>query len=247
MTDAGVSWAWYSGGWDNAAGNITGRGWTNGAGPTCGDPNSAPAAGRRRRPDAGYPYCPDKSFQHHHQPFAYFARYAPGTPGRAAHLQGREGLPRPGGQTGDLPQGQLRQAARQRERAPRLRQRAERQRPPRRPDQGDPRAGRDGKNTLIVVTYDEFGGQWDHVSPPGMGTRRRARPVRPGHPDPGADRRRRGLNVRRRPHRLRHDVDHGDDRGALRPRAGRPPGRGDPRDGRVAPLTHAIRLGLGKT
>ena len=29
-----------------------------------------------------------------------------------------------------------------------------------------PQAG----NTLIMVTYDEFGGQWDHVSPPGMGT-----------------------------------------------------------------------------
>ena len=31
-------------------------------------------------------------------------------------------------------------------------------------------------NTLVVVTYDEFGGQWDHVSPPtddawGPGTR----------------------------------------------------------------------------
>jgi phospholipase C len=23
------------------------------------------------------------------------------------------------------------------------------------------------KNTMVVVTYDEFGGQWDHVSPPG--------------------------------------------------------------------------------
>ena len=28
-----------------------------------------------------------------------------------------------------------------------------------------PQAG----NTLIVVTYDEFGGQWDHVAPPGQG------------------------------------------------------------------------------
>ena len=28
-------------------------------------------------------------------------------------------------------------------------------------------AGPDGKKTLIIVTYDEFGGQWDHVSPPG--------------------------------------------------------------------------------
>jgi phospholipase C len=26
------------------------------------------------------------------------------------------------------------------------------------------------RNTMIVVTYDEFGGQWDHVSPPGQGT-----------------------------------------------------------------------------
>jgi phospholipase C len=24
-------------------------------------------------------------------------------------------------------------------------------------------------NTLVVVTYDEFGGQWDHVPPPGLG------------------------------------------------------------------------------
>ena len=25
------------------------------------------------------------------------------------------------------------------------------------------------KNTMVVVTYDEFGGQWDHVTPPGQG------------------------------------------------------------------------------
>src|SRR4029079_19566840 len=29
--------------------------------------------------------------------------------------------------------------------------------------------GPQANNTLIIVTYDEFGGQWDHVSPPGMG------------------------------------------------------------------------------
>jgi phospholipase C len=29
--------------------------------------------------------------------------------------------------------------------------------------------GPDGKDTLVVVTYDEFGGQWDHVAPPGQG------------------------------------------------------------------------------
>ena len=28
------------------------------------------------------------------------------------------------------------------------------------------------RDTLIIVTYDEFGGQWDHVSPPGQGNER---------------------------------------------------------------------------
>jgi phospholipase C len=27
---------------------------------------------------------------------------------------------------------------------------------------------------MVVVTYDEFGGQWDHVSPPGQGNATRA-------------------------------------------------------------------------
>ncbi|MGH3711657.1 MAG: alkaline phosphatase family protein, partial [Pseudonocardiaceae bacterium] len=27
--------------------------------------------------------------------------------------------------------------------------------------------GPNARNTMIIVTYDEFGGQWDHVSPPG--------------------------------------------------------------------------------
>jgi phospholipase C len=30
--------------------------------------------------------------------------------------------------------------------------------------------GPDGKKTLVLVTYDEFGGQWDHVAPPGQGS-----------------------------------------------------------------------------
>jgi len=25
------------------------------------------------------------------------------------------------------------------------------------------------KDTMVVITYDEYGGQWDHVSPPGQG------------------------------------------------------------------------------
>ena len=39
LSAAGVPWAWYSGGWDNANGNVNGRGWTNGNTPgTCTDP-----------------------------------------------------------------------------------------------------------------------------------------------------------------------------------------------------------------
>ena len=47
LTDAGVSWAWYSGGFADAS--------------------------------AGHP---NPSFIYHHQPFAYFAEYVVGTPGR---------------------------------------------------------------------------------------------------------------------------------------------------------------------
>jgi len=30
-------------------------------------------------------------------------------------------------------------------------------------------ASRCAKDTMVIVTYDEFGGQWDHVAPPGQG------------------------------------------------------------------------------
>jgi phospholipase C len=32
------------------------------------------------------------------------------------------------------------------------------------------------KDTMVIVTYDEFGGQWDHVSPPGQGSNAAAGP-----------------------------------------------------------------------
>ena len=75
-----MSWAWYSGGWDNADGNVGGRGWTNGSTPgTCTDPQHLATA--------VYPNCPDALFQFHHQPLNYFAEYAPGTAARAQHLR----------------------------------------------------------------------------------------------------------------------------------------------------------------
>jgi phospholipase C len=57
LTEAGVSWAWYSGGWNDAlAGN----------------------AGTE---------SDDQKFQYHHQPFIYFAKYAENTKGRTDHLK----------------------------------------------------------------------------------------------------------------------------------------------------------------
>src|SRR6266571_3831531 len=75
---AQLSWAWYSGGWSNAEGDVGAPGWTNGTTGTCTDPYSIP--------NPTYPNCPNKVFQYHHQPFNYYANYAPGLPGRT-HLQ----------------------------------------------------------------------------------------------------------------------------------------------------------------
>ena len=70
--------------------------------------------------------------------------------------------------------------------------------------------GPQADDTLIVVTYDEFGGQWDHVSPPGAGssTPGAVRRVRSGHPHPGAAAVDADDEVGCRPHVVRHDVDH---------------------------------------
>ena len=130
LTDAGIRWNWYSGGWDDA--------------------------------DAGHP---GPLFQYHHQPFNYFADYAPGQPGRA-HLQDEtkfiaaaDGGHAAAGVSFVKPYG------------------AENEHPgyASEPDGSDHLVdllktitnGPQAKNTLIVVTYDEFGGQWDHVAPPG--------------------------------------------------------------------------------
>lgn len=138
LSEKGVSWAWYAGGWDDAA--------------------------------AGHA---DPQFAYNHQPFLYFANYAPGTPGRA-HLKDERdfvsaladgSLPavsfvKPIGEenehpgTADLIDGQQHVAD--------LVDRIER--------------SRYAADTVIVIAYDENGGRWDHVPPPagdrwGPGTR----------------------------------------------------------------------------
>jgi phospholipase C len=161
LTGDGVSWAWYSGGWSNAAGEVGAPGWTQ-TGGTCSDPNSFP--------NPAYPYCPNKVFQFHHQPFNYYANYAPGTPGRA-HLQDEQAFI-------DLAQSSrsscklnsvsfIKPVGLENEH----------------PGYTSENRGSDHlvdllqminssackRDTMVVVTYDEFGGSWDHVTPPGQG------------------------------------------------------------------------------
>ena len=138
LSAKGISWAWYSGGWDAAR--------------------------------AGHP---DPLFQFNHQPFAYFANYAPGTPG-AAHLQDETALNRalvsdtlpavsfvkPDGADNEHP-GYANLFAGETQAAALI---------------GRIMHSSAWPSTAIIVTYDENGGFWDHVSPPkldrwGDGTR----------------------------------------------------------------------------
>ncbi|NII10753.1 acid phosphatase [Oleiagrimonas sp. C23AA] len=172
LSDKGIDWAWYAGGWQMA---VDGHG--------DGDP-------------AQFPQRPN--FQYHHQPFNYYKRLAPGTAARQQHL-------RDGGlgdtaqtnkfiadaQAGKLPpvafykpQGNLNMHAGYSD-----------------VEAGDKhiahvvdvlRKSPQFKHMLVVVTFDENGGWWDHVAPPkadrwGPGTRIAALLISPfakkGHVD----------------------------------------------------------------
>lgn len=134
LDEKGVSWAWYAGGWNDVV------------------------TGRLR------PYAKPESFQTHHQPFVYFAAYAPGGKARDEHLKdladflkaADEGtLPqvsfyKPIGRVNSHPQYSkfLESDAHIGEIVDRLRKS---------PNWAD---------MLIIVTADENGGYWDHVAPP---------------------------------------------------------------------------------
>ena len=160
LSAAGVSWAWYSGGWANANGYTDEVGYTNGAGPTCSDPDA--------KSGSTWPKCPDVNFQYHHQAFNYFANYAPGTTARTEHLKdeaeliaainssnGKCNLPavsfdKPVGEENEHP-GYTSEIRGSNHLVDLLKA-----------IEGSGCA----KNTMVIVTYDEFGGQWDHVPPP---------------------------------------------------------------------------------
>ncbi|WP_017235704.1 acid phosphatase [Pandoraea sp. B-6] len=140
LSTKGVSWAWYAGAWQSALDHKGGA---------------------------------DKpNFQYHHQPFNYFAQYAPGTAAREMHLRdGGEGdspiankfiadaiagkLP---AVTFYKPQGNLNQHAGYSD-----------------VESGDQHVANvlahlmkspQWQNMMVVITYDENGGWWDHVAPP---------------------------------------------------------------------------------
>jgi len=162
LSGAGIDWAWYSGGWSNAAGDVGAPGWTNGNGPACSDPDALATA--------TFPNCPDKLFQFHHQPLNYFRSFAPGTEARAQHLRDEQeflnlatsaqkacalkpvSFVKPAGAENEHP-GYASVSTGSDHLVDLLKA------------IGDSRCA---KQTMVVVTYDEFGGQWDHVPPPGQ-------------------------------------------------------------------------------
>jgi phospholipase C len=194
LNAAGVDWAWYAGGWSNADGDVGQPGYTNGtaanpANPTngCYDPDvdpsvTGPTANPPNEHISQWPYCPNNLFQYHHQPFNYFQTFSrtmpdgvtpnpAGVANRQAHLRDeQEFIDLANGSTShcDLkPVSFVKPIGQENEH----------------PGYASTPVGSSHlvdllssiensackENTMVIVTYDEFGGQWDHVSPPGMG------------------------------------------------------------------------------
>jgi phospholipase C len=140
-----VTWAWYAGGWNAALAD--GR----------RDPKEKRAVISAR--DANKPI-----FQTHHQPFNYYARFAPGTPDRAAHLKDEQEF------LAAIDQGKLPQVAFFKPEG----------RYNEHPSYTDMQSGDEHIDRLlarlknspqwphmaIIITYDENGGFWDHMPPP---------------------------------------------------------------------------------
>jgi phospholipase C len=140
LTDKGVTWAWYSGGWDNA---VQGHA--------------------------------DNTFQYHHQPFIYYDRYSDSTKEGWKHLQDENCFIK-AAKNGTLPQVSFVKPLGLDNEHPGYSE----------VFNGEHHAlqlinavlnGPNAYDTVIILTYDENGGFWDHVAPPvidkvwGPGTR----------------------------------------------------------------------------
>jgi phospholipase C len=162
LSAAHVDWAWYSGGWSNADGRVNDPGWTN-PGGVCISNTIAGAV---------YPNCPDALFQFHHQPLNYFLNYAPGTAARTQHLRDEAELMQLASSSTkhqcDLkPVSFVKPIGAENEHPGYTNESSGSQHLVNLLKSIEGSACR--KDTMVVVTYDEFGGQWDHVTPPGQG------------------------------------------------------------------------------
>jgi phospholipase C len=145
LSAKGVDWAWYAGGWNAAV--------ADGTQP------------REARRSVIYNRAPGSlNFQPHHQPFNYFARFAPGTADRARHLKDGEDFLRAIA-SGTLPPVSFYKPAGVNTQHPGYTDIMT----------GDAhiagvlerlRASPQWADMLVIVTYDENGGFWDHVPPP---------------------------------------------------------------------------------
>ncbi|HZT19906.1 MAG TPA: acid phosphatase [Dongiaceae bacterium] len=136
LSAKGVSWAWYAGAWQS----VLDHG------------NSTPIP----------------SFQYHHQPFNYFASFAPGTAARAEHLL--DGGLGGGKFIAAIDQGKLPQVAFYKPQGNLNEHSGYTD-----ISSGDQHIadvvyhlqhGPQWAHMLVIVTYDENGGIWDHVAPP---------------------------------------------------------------------------------
>ncbi len=176
LSGAGISWAWYSGGWSNADGDVNGPGWTNGSTPVTRGTNTQGCPDPASLATAIWPNCPDKLFQFHHQAFNYFAAFDPGTVAGAANRAGhlRDETEFLSAAAASAKTCQLKSVSFVKPIG------AENEHPgyASEPNGSDHlvdllsaiEGSACARDTMVIVTYDEFGGQWDHVPPPGFGT-----------------------------------------------------------------------------
>ena len=138
LSTAGVTWAWYAEGWNNAV-----------AGHAASD------------------------FEYHHQPFLYVASFAEGTPARAQHLADLTDFDAAAA-AGNLPAVSFVELLGRHTEHPGSSMLAGEAEAKRLID--EIRNGPNWHDSVIIVTYDENGGFWDHAAPPlrdawGPGTR----------------------------------------------------------------------------
>jgi len=145
LSAKGVSWAWYAGGWNAALADGT-------------KPSSEKRSVIYTRANGAV------NFQPHHQPFNYYLRYAPGTAERAQHLKDGEDLMRDIA-AGTLPKVTLYKPVGILTQHPAYTDIMS----------GDAHIAEllekltkspQWERMVVIVTYDENGGFWDHVPPP---------------------------------------------------------------------------------